>query len=279
MKTLHRTFCIAVAGVCTFAACRSRAQSGVEVDWDYFTGFHTTSISINVGDEVDFWNLDDTFDLYLTGHPPESFSVDVPPTPDGFSFYYFPHVYNNPGTFTASDESANSITITVGSVVVVPLSVAISDPASNAVFIAPATFSVTAVPSGGAAPYSDVQFLVGTNDTGDILSSPFTTTVTNLKAGSYVISAIVTDNNLNTATDSIPVIVVPPPSLAAARAGNQVIVSWPTNNYGAYSLKSATNLVSGGWSPVTNSQTLVGTNWVVTNSGSGPRMFFRLSNP
>jgi hypothetical protein len=162
--------------------------------------------------------------------------------------------------------------------VVLPV-VNITSPASNAVFIAPATFPVTAVPSSGAPPYSDVQFLVGTNDAGDITSSPFTTTVTNLPVGSYVISAIVTDNNFNTATDSIPVIVVPPPRLTAARSGNQVIVSWPTNYYGGFSLKSATNLVSGGWSPVTNSQTPVGTNWVVTNSGSGPRMFFRLSNP
>lgn len=275
MQTIQKFFCLAAVTVCTFAAFNTRAQ--VEVDWDSLDGFIPSAITINAGDEVDFVNMDDTIDLQITGNPPESFSGDAPPT-DGITLYYVAYVYNNPGVFTASDEFGNMVTITVNAVV--PLSVAITDPSSNAVFIAPASFPVTAVPSGGATPYSDVQFLVGTNDAGDILSSPFTTTVTNLPVGSYVISAVVTDNNFNTATDSIPVIVVPPPRLTASRSGNQILVSWPTNNSSALSLQWATNLQSGAtWNAVAQTPGLVGTNWVVTNSVSGSRMFFRLNGP
>lgn len=280
MRTLHKLFCLTITSVCVFAACRSRAQNGVQVDWDSLDGFMPASITINAGDEVDFFNTDEFgTDLQLVGDAPESFSTDVPPTPDGISFYYYPYVYNNPGTFMAYDaQFFNTVTITVNAIL--PLAANITDPSSNAVFIAPATFSITSTPSGGAAPYSDVQFLVGTNDAGDITSSPYTTTVTNLPAGNYVISAIVTDNNFNTATDSIPVIVVPPPSLAAARAGNQLIVSWPTNYYAAYSLYSTTNLqLTNAWTAVAPTPGPAGTNWAVTNPISGPRMFFRLSNP
>jgi hypothetical protein len=266
--------CFVVVGVCAFATCCIGAQ--VEVDWDSLSGFSPGVVSVNAGDEVDFVNFDDTFDLQITGAPPEGFSGDAPPT-DGFNLYYVPYVYNHPGTFTASDEFGESVTIIVSAVV--PLSVAITSPASNAVFIAPATFSITAVPSGGATPYLDVEFLKGTNDVGDIMSSPFTTTVTNLPVGSYVISAIVTDNSFNLATNSIPVIVVPPPRLAAALAGGQLIVSWPTNNSGVLTLHSTTNLRAASWTAVAQSVALVGTNWVVTNPVSGPRMFFRLASP
>ena len=272
MRTIHSVFCLAVVGVCTLAACRSRAQ--VEVDWDSLSGFYTDAITINAGDEVDFVNVD-PFDVPVDfiGDPPESFSVNVPPG------YFFPYVYNNPGVFTVSDDvTFTTVTITVQAVVLPD--VVITDPSSNAVFIAPATFPITAVPSSGATPYSDVQFLVGTNDAGDIFSSPFTTTVTNLPVGSYVLSAIVTDFNFNMATNTIPITVVPPPRLAARQAGNQLIVSWTTNIPSGLSLKWATNLQSSAtWNAVGQTPGIVGTNWVVTNSITKTNTYFRLSSP
>lgn len=276
MRNIQKLLCLAIVGVCTLAASRSRAQ-GVEVDWDSLDGFVPSSITVNAGDEVDFVNMDDTFDLQITGDPPESFSGDAPPT-DGFNLYYVPHVYNNPGVFSASDEFGNSVTITVNAIA--PLAVLITDPASNAVFTAPATFTVSAIPSGGSGSYLDVEFLVGTNDVGDIGNSPYTTTVTNLTAGSYTISAIVTDSDFNTVSNSIPITVVGPPQLAVTAAGRKILVSWPTNNSTGFSLLSATNLPAGtNWNATTQTPALVGTNWVVTNSISGPRMFFRLSGP
>jgi len=194
-----------IAGLLVLVAGQSQANT-TEVDWTS-SGFSTSQITINAGDEVDIVNFDYDFDLYVTGAPPEAFYADIPPT-DGFTVYYVPYVYYNPGTFSFSDEFGNSVTVIVNAVQ--PLSVSITAPANNAVFTAPSTFSVTAVPAGGATPYAQVQFLVGTNQTGVASSAPFTATVTNLLVGNYQISAVVTDISFNTATNSIQVSVVPP---------------------------------------------------------------------
>lgn len=197
-----------IAGLCGFASTRVNANS-VEVDWTS-GGFSPSQITINAGDEVDIVNFDDTFDLLVTGAPPESFYSDIPAT-DGIDVYYLPYVYNHPGTFSFSDEFGNSVTVTVNAAVP-PLSVAITAPTNNATFTAPATFSITATPSGGATPYAQIQFYVGSSRAGVAYNSPFTNTVTSLSAGSYTISAVVTDNNSATATSSINVTVSAPPT-------------------------------------------------------------------
>ncbi len=187
-----------IACLFVFATSQSQANN-IEVDWTS-SGFSTSHITINVGDEVDIVNFDSTFDLQVTGAPPESFFADIPPT-DGVYIYYLPYVYNNPGTFSFSDEFDNPVTVTVNPIQ--PLSVTITAPTNNAVFTAPATFTVTAVPAGGATPYAEMQFFVGTNLAGVAYSAPFTSTVTNLPVGNYNISAVVTDNSFNTATNSV----------------------------------------------------------------------------
>lgn len=172
----------------------------VEVDWNS-NGFYKSQITINAGDEVDIVNLDDTFDLLVQGAPPEAFSADIPPT-DGYNVYYVPYVYSTPGTYSFSDEFGGSVTVTVNSLIQ-PLSVTITAPTNNATFIPPATFDVTAEPTGGTMPYTGVQFFVGTNLVGVASNSSFTTTITNLPVGSYNISAIVTDSAFDTASNSI----------------------------------------------------------------------------
>jgi hypothetical protein len=417
--------CFLVAGLLVLVTSQSQANT-VEVDWT-FSGFSTSQITINAGDEVDIINLDYTFDLQVTGAPPESFYADIPPT-DGTTVYYVPYVYNNPGAFSFSDEFGNSVTVTVNPLL--PLSVAITAPANNVVFTAPATFTVTAVPAGGVTPYAEMDFYVGTNLTGIAYTAPFTNTVTNLFPGNYTISAVVTDNNFNTATNSINVSVspllmtnyilpsdcgtiyssgsivrfialtlgsstegglefpafntsrdtaillelspsgepvfdstvdvygfdggtgtlqgsnyntgtligvwtLPPnpgygqlmtfditafvksvkgpyfgillyavgdvfgstasnygtppelyaispftPPLAATRAGNQIVLSWPTNYTAGFSLQTSVTLGSGAsWGAVSPAAALVGNQWVVTNSISGGSRFYRLSGP
>jgi hypothetical protein len=193
-----------ITGLFVFAALGCQANT-TEVDWTS-SGFSTSHITINAGDEVDIFNFDYTFDLQVTGAPPESFYADIPPT-DGSTVYYVAYVYNNPGTFSFSDEFGDPVTVTVNPVT--PLSVAITAPTNNAVFTAPATFTVTAVPSGGVTPYSEVDFYVGTNLAGVAYTSPFTCTVSNLWMANHNISAVVTDNNFDTATNSIQVSVAP----------------------------------------------------------------------
>ena len=191
-----------IASLFVFATSQSQANT-IEVDWTS-SGFYTSHIAINVGDEVDIVNYDDTFDLLLTGAPPEGFYADIPST-DAVYVYYVPYVYNHPGTFSFSDEFSDTVTVTVNPIQ--PLSVAITAPANNAVFTAPATFTVTAMPAGGAIPYAQVQFFVGANLAGVAYNAPFTNSVTNLTTGTYNISAVITDNTSKTATNSILVTV------------------------------------------------------------------------
>jgi Bacterial Ig domain len=199
--TVGHPFCL-VAGLLVFLTWQCLANT-VEVDWTS-SGFSTSHITINAGDEVDIVNYDYYYDLQVTGASPEGFYADVPPT-DGYNVYYVPYVYNNPGTFSFSDEFGDTVTVTVNPVA--PLSVAITDPTNNEVFSVPATFTVTAVPAGGATPYVEMDFYVGTNWVGVTYNAPFTNTVSNLPAGTYNLSAVVTDYNFNTATNSINVTV------------------------------------------------------------------------
>src|SRR5215831_18218407 len=177
--TFGQLHCL-IAASFIFAAGQCQANT-TEVDWTY-SGFSTSHITINAGDEVDIVNYDYTDDLLVTGAPPEGFYSDVPPF-DGTYVYYVPYVYHNPGTFSFSDQYGDTVTVSVNSTA--PLSVAITAPPNSAVFTAPATFGVTAVPAGGSPPYARVQFLVGTNLTGVVSNSPFTVTVSNLFAGNY----------------------------------------------------------------------------------------------
>ena len=261
-----------IASLIVLVAWQSQA-SQVEVDWTW-NGFNTTQININAGDEVDIVNYDYDFydDLLVTGAAPESFSADIPPG------YYLPYVYSNPGSFTFADQFGDIVRVSVYSTT--PLSVAITTPANNAVFSAPASFTVTAAPSGGTPPYAWMDFYLG-NQITDSYNYSYSTTINNLAVGTYKISAVAFDNMLNTATNSITVNVVAPtpPRLTATPVGNQFIISWPTNNSSGLSLKGSASLGSGAsWSAVGVTPVLVGNQWVVTNALSGTARFFRLSN-
>jgi hypothetical protein len=265
-----------IASLIVFVAWQSQANT-VEVGWDFY-GFDTTEVNINAGDEVDIVNYDYSYYLHVTGASPESFDVYVQPF-DGVYYYYWPHDYNNPGSFTFHDQYGD--TVRVGVYSTVPLSVAITAPTNNTVLTAPATFSVTTAPSGGTPPYAWMYFYVGTDQVDVDYDSPFTTTINNLSVGNYKISAVVFDNMLNSATNSIFVNVMAPtpPKLTATQAGNQFIISWPTNNSSGLSLKGSAKLGSGAsWSAAGSTPVLVGDQWVVTNSISGTAQFFRLSN-
>jgi uncharacterized repeat protein (TIGR03803 family) len=73
---------------------------------------------------------------------------------------------------------------------------------------------------------------------------------------------------------SLPV----PPSMGIATAGNQIVLSWPTNAIG-FTLQFISNLSSGSWSNVTSGISVVGANYVFTNTANGSAAFFRLMQP
>jgi formylglycine-generating enzyme required for sulfatase activity len=65
-------------------------------------------------------------------------------------------------------------------------------------------------------------------------------------------------------------------NLSIARAGNQVVLFWPTKATN-YVLQSTTNLLPVAWSPVSPAPVVVNGQNTVTNPISGTRQFYRLS--
>ncbi len=89
--------------------------------------------------------------------------------------------------------------------------VSISSPANNAAFTVGSSITITAQVSTTGATVAQVNFLQGTSVLGSVTTSPYTYTWTNLAAGTYQLTAKVTDS-LGATTTSTPVaIVVSPP--------------------------------------------------------------------
>jgi len=70
-------------------------------------------------------------------------------------------------------------------------------------------------------------------------------------------------------------IATPRPNLSIARAGNNVVLAWPTTASG-FTLQSSSNITSGAWANVTNASTIASGNYYVTNSANGTNKFYRL---
>jgi len=68
-----------IASLIVFVAWQSQANT-VDVDWTWSSGFNTSEVNINAGDEVDIVNYDYNYYLHVTGASPESFYADVQPS-------------------------------------------------------------------------------------------------------------------------------------------------------------------------------------------------------
>jgi hypothetical protein len=115
-----------------------------------------------------------------------------------------------------------------------PPTVSISAPATGASYTAPANIAISATAGDVDGSVARVDFYAGAQFVGSATASPFTTTWSNVSAGTYSLSAVATDNEGATAT-SAPVSV----TLAAA-----AIVSLPTTLIFVPPLDYATNVNS-----------------------------------
>ena len=79
------------------------------------------------------------------------------------------------------------------------------------------------------------------------------------------------------ASNSVTVLnIVPPsPTISFKVSGNQIILSWPTNFVG-FTIGCATNLPTASWTSNSKPSVIVGQQYMVTNSLSNGKMFFRL---
>jgi hypothetical protein len=85
--------------------------------------------------------------------------------------------------------------------------VTITAPTNGTVLAAPASFTMRTSVSGGGNNVSQIEFFAGTNSLGVDTSNPYRVDVTDLPAGAYTLSTILTDNIGDKSTNSVSIIV------------------------------------------------------------------------
>jgi len=244
--------------VCGIVVCafQARAQFATVTDNGLFLSPDPIPIVVGMGV---FWVDDGTgpYTIFSDFGDPASFSA----TTGGNGV-----LFSIPGDYGYSDDAGNTGTVIVGTNT--PPLVVITNPTNNATLAAPATFDFTANASDTDADgLMDVQFYVGTNEVDDIPDpGPFTTTVSNLPAGTYVLMAVATDNvgAMTTNTITIQVGTVAP-----------ILLSAPKIVAGKFQFDVA-GLTIGKTNVVQSSTNLALTNWVslATNVASTNTMSF-----
>jgi hypothetical protein len=183
-------------------ASRACADAYVEVS---LNGFYPSSVNIAQGDSVYWMQVDDLGPYAIassTGAWAPAYLYDpgdvvtVPPFDKQGDFYYYDAINGFNGVVHVGPAVPN-----------LPPSVTIATPQAGAVFSAPANFTFEVNASDPDDGLSDVEFYVSSEWVDDVFASPFSTTITNLAAGTYVLHAIAYDYTGATATNSISITV------------------------------------------------------------------------
>lgn len=130
-------------------------------------------------------------------------------------------------------------------------SVTLTNPANNAVFPANTTVQLGAMASDSDGTITNVSFLVGGVAFTNRSSAPYLA-ATNLPAGSYIVSAIASDNSGAKATNSVSITINAPPTISftpgggtySVSEGNQLTLTVTGTDTDALTITS-TNLPSG----------------------------------
>jgi plastocyanin len=255
-----------------FLSSALQARGDATVYWDSDNGFDPRTVVIGPGETVTWWNLDPYgFDVYVTFD-------------NSFSFHLLD--YHGQGVIFPSQAGSYGYQSNWGDygavIVNLPPSVTITNPLNNAVFPAPATFTIQATATDSADDYvSDVQFFLGTSDStnaiADVFSEPFSTTVTDLAAGNYTLIAVATDSHGAQATHVITITVggaaginLNAPRMAAGQFLFDVtgLTAGKTNV-----LQTSTNLIS--WQPA-KTNLAADASMTVTNTRASGAHYYRV---
>jgi RHS repeat-associated protein len=134
-------------------------------------------------------------------------------------------------TARATDNQGIQTTSTVVSVLVnVAPSVSITGPANNALYTAPASFSISASASDSDGTISKVDFYQSGTLIGTATSAPYSASVANLAAGPYSFTAVATDNSGgHTTSSAISVTVDAAPTVLLTAPANNATFTAPAN--------------------------------------------------
>src|SRR5258708_1362439 len=193
--------------------CAGFSFSGIAASTNVTVGspidrFTPTNVTINTGDQV-IW------DWVASNHSSTSGTNGVASGLWGSGVLaagkHFTNSFPSAGSFSYYCSVHFNLGMT-GSVIVVsvslPPTLAITNPAVNALFIAPANVTIQATVTNGSSAVTNVQFRIGSTILTNVPASPFSATTNNLSAGSYTLTSLATDNHGLTATNSSKVFVV-----------------------------------------------------------------------
>jgi hypothetical protein len=110
-----------------------------------------------------------------------------------------------------------------------PPTITIDSPTNGAVLTAPATFTLQASATDIDGGIAQVEFFKANTSLGVDTTSPYSTVVSNLAAGSYTFFAVATDNLGAKATNSISILVNNPPTVSLSSPTNGASFVAPAN--------------------------------------------------
>ncbi|HVM49179.1 MAG TPA: Ig-like domain-containing protein [Candidatus Acidoferrum sp.] len=144
----------------------------------------------------------------------------------------------------------------------------------------PALLPLSATATDYDGTISTVEFYAGTAKVGQATASPYTILWTNPPTGFYQITAVATDNqgaSTVSAPAGVSVYTLPQPvSLAIARLGTNIQVSWPTSATGSSLLWASNSPARATWRITTNAPALSNSQYAVTVSNAVGSQYFRL---
>jgi len=139
--------------------------------------------------------------------------------------------------------------------------VSIISPTNATVLAAPASFTLQATASDSDGSVNQVEFFNGNTSLGVDTTNPYSAPVSSLAAGSYILSAVATDNLGAKATNSITISVTNSPALPVtllnpSLSGSNFVFSFASQSGHSYEVDYSGILGSGDWQVLTN---LIGT--------------------
>ncbi len=175
----------------------------------------------------------------------------------------FSHTFTTTGSFPYSCTlhaglgMVGSVTVATAVIPNLPPTISVISPTNGAVLAAPASVTIQTTPADSDGSVTNVQFLLGTTVISNRPVAPFIATTNNLAAGTYTISAIVSDNLGAKGTNSVAFSVVSPAPLAISSltaAAGSVQFSYAANIGLSYVVQKNTSLASSNWISLATNQ-------------------------
>ncbi|MDB6053720.1 MAG: Chitinase [Verrucomicrobiales bacterium] len=121
-----------------------------------------------------------------------------------------------------------SITVTYTTAAPTP-TIAITNPASGAIFAAPASVTIGASASVNGGTVTNVTFQTNGVSVGSATVAPFSITLNNLRVSSYALTAVATAGGVSATSAVVNISVVPPPSVTITNPVGDTVFAAPAS--------------------------------------------------